>query len=73
MTGVQTCALPDLHKGGKVFNEWAGPLKMNGIPQKVIIDQNGVVRWIASGFYGNVIRVADEVSYVVDLLKKEHS
>lgn len=62
-----------MSKGGKVFSEWAGPLKMNGIPQKVIIDQHGVVRWIASGFYGNVIRVADEVSYVVDLLKKEHS
>ena len=58
---------------GKVFNEWAGPLKMSGIPQKVIIDQHGIVRWMAGGFYGNVIRVADEVSYVVDLLKKEHS
>ena len=57
----------------KYLMNGAGPLKkMNSIPQKVIIDQHGVVRWMAGGFYGNVIRVADEVSDVVDLLKKEH-
>jgi thiol-disulfide isomerase/thioredoxin len=56
---------------GLLFSQWAPILKMNGIPQKVIIDQNGVVRWVTSGFYGSVIQVADEVSYVIDLLKKE--
>ena len=51
------------------------PVKDERYPPKgQLIDQHGVpVRWIASGFYGNVIRVADEASYVVDLLKKEHS
>lgn len=57
-------------RGGAVFGKWGSVLKMSGIPQKVIIDQAGVVRWVTGGFYGNVIDVADEVSYVIDRLKK---
>jgi thiol-disulfide isomerase/thioredoxin len=60
-------------RGGALFGRWAPVLKMNGIPQKVIIDQDGIVRWVTSGFYGNVIQVADEVSYVIDQLKKPRS
>ncbi|HEY0298809.1 MAG TPA: TlpA disulfide reductase family protein [Arachidicoccus sp.] len=55
---------------GKLFSTWAHPLKLNGIPQKIVLDANGNVRWIASGFYGNVLQVADEVSYIIELLKK---
>jgi thiol-disulfide isomerase/thioredoxin len=62
---------PATGKSGLLFSQWAPILKMNGIPQKVILDRNGVVRWVTSGFYGNVIQVADEVSYVIDLLNKE--
>lgn len=62
---------PATGKSGLLFSQWAPILKMNGIPQKVILDRNGVVRWVTSGFYGNVIQVADEVSYVIGLLKKE--
>ena len=56
-------------RGGAVFGKWGSVLKMSGIPQKVIIDRDGVVRWVTGGFYGNVIDVADEVSYVIDRLK----
>ena len=60
-------------RGGAVFGKWGSVLKMSGIPQKVIIDQNGVVRWVTGGFFGNVIDVADEVSYVIDrLMRPEH-
>ncbi len=62
---------PATGRNGLVFGRLAPVLKMSGIPQKVIIDQNGIVRWVTSGFYGNVIQVADEVSYVIELLKKE--
>jgi thiol-disulfide isomerase/thioredoxin len=62
---------PATGRNGLVFSRLAPVLKMNGIPQKVIIDQKGIVRWVSSGFFGNVIQVADEVSYVIDLLKKE--
>jgi len=62
---------PATGKSGLLFSQWAPILKMNGIPQKVILDRTGVVRWVTSGFYGNVIQVGDEVSYVIELLKKE--
>lgn len=62
---------PAIKRLGLVFNQYAAQLKLSGIPQKVIIDQNGMVRWVAGGFSGDLIELTDEVSYIVDELKKE--
>ncbi len=62
---------PGTKKMGLTFNDYAKLLKLSGIPQKIIIDQNGIVRWVAGGFGGDTIELTDEVSYIIDLLKKE--
>ncbi|MCD0490662.1 TlpA family protein disulfide reductase [Pedobacter sp. MC2016-14] len=62
---------PAIKRLGLTFNQYAAQLKLSGIPQKVIIDQNGMVRWVAGGFSGDLIALTDEVSYIVDELKKE--
>ncbi|TCC98136.1 TlpA family protein disulfide reductase, partial [Pedobacter frigidisoli] len=48
---------PKTGKMGLVFNGYARQLQMNGIPQKVIIDQNGYVRWVYGGFDGDLVRM----------------
>jgi thiol-disulfide isomerase/thioredoxin len=62
---------PKINRLGLTFNQYAAQLKLSGIPQKVIIDQNGFVRWVAGGFGGDLVELTDEVSYIIDLLKKE--
>jgi len=45
-------------KTGKMemaFNSYSRLLHFHGIPQKVIIDQNGYIRWTAEGFNGDLV------------------
>ena len=62
---------PETKRLGLTFNQYAAQLKLSGIPQKVIIDQNGMVRWVAGGFSGDLVELTDEVSFIIDELKKE--
>jgi len=47
-------------------------MHFSGIPQKMIIDGNGMVRWTSTGYMGSPSALADEISYVIELLKKEN-
>lgn len=58
-------------KMGLTFNDYAKLLKLSGIPQKVVIDKNGFVRWVAGGFNGDLVELTDEVSFIIETLKKE--
>lgn len=56
----------------QAFEDYKKVLHFNGIPQKVIIDGDGVIRWWSSGSAGeNHIALAEELAYVIELLKKE--
>ncbi|MDR6338697.1 thiol-disulfide isomerase/thioredoxin [Filimonas zeae] len=56
----------------QVFEDYQKVLRFSGIPQKVIIDANGVIRWWSSGSGGeNHVALAEELAYVIELLKQE--
>ncbi|MDR2906965.1 MAG: TlpA family protein disulfide reductase [Bacteroidales bacterium] len=44
--------------------------KMSGIPQKMIVDKDGQARWIDSGYGGNPLELANELSFKIDYLLK---
>ncbi|SHN39646.1 TlpA disulfide reductase family protein [Chitinophaga sp. CF418] len=54
------------------YSKYAELMHFSGIPQKMIIDGNGMVRWISTGYMGSPSALVDEISYVVELLKKEN-
>lgn len=56
-----------------VFNAYAKLLHLSGIPQKVIIDQDGYVRWVAGGFDGDTVGLTREVDYAISLISQEKS
>lgn len=62
---------PQTKKMGIAFNSYAKLLHLSGIPQKVIIDGNGFVRWKADGFDGDLIKLTNEVNYVISLIQQE--
>jgi thiol-disulfide isomerase/thioredoxin len=62
---------PATGKLDAAYAGFAATLKSSGIPLKVIIDQEGRIRWTSLGGSANHIAIANEVSYVIDLLKKE--
>lgn len=55
----------------QVYNNYSKAFHFSGIPQKMIIDGNGNLRWMATGYYGSPSALADEISYVITLLKEE--
>ena len=55
----------------EVYSKYMQPLHLSGIPAKAIIDQNGVVRWVSIGYLGSPSALADEMSYIIELLKAE--
>ncbi|MDR1415403.1 MAG: redoxin domain-containing protein [Odoribacteraceae bacterium] len=62
---------PATNKHGDIYNRYAVPFGMRGIPHKVIIDANGNLRWTSSGYYGNPLEMANEISFVVNYLLEE--
>lgn len=61
-------------KTGKLdetFSRYAKTFQFSGIPQKMIIDQNGKLRWQSTGYFGSPTELADEIAIVVDYLKAE--
>ncbi|UYQ95840.1 redoxin domain-containing protein [Chitinophaga horti] len=53
------------------YSKYAKTLKFSGIPAKIIIDGKGQIRWASNGYMGSPSALADEISYVIELLKKE--
>ena len=60
-------------KGQAVYDHYARQFHFSGIPQKMIIDGNGNVRWIATGYYGSPSALADEISIVIEEIRKEET
>jgi thiol-disulfide isomerase/thioredoxin len=52
-----------------IYSSYGKTFHFSGIPQKMIIDGNGNLRWRALGYYGSPSALADEISYVIDYLK----
>lgn len=45
----------------------------SGIPMKLIIDQQGKLRWVNMGYKGSPSALADEISFIIETLKKEET
>jgi pimeloyl-ACP methyl ester carboxylesterase/thiol-disulfide isomerase/thioredoxin len=43
----------------------------SGIPMKLIIDQQGRLRWVNNGYKGSPSALADEISFIIETLQKE--
>lgn len=60
--------------GGKlteeVYNKICQAFSISGIPQKLIIDKNGRLRFITIGYKGSASELADEISAMVEMTKK---
>ncbi len=62
--------LPAEKANDEVFNRICKAFSISGIPQKLIIDKNGKLRFITVGFKGSATGLADEISAMIELTKK---
>ncbi|MCM5529104.1 TlpA disulfide reductase family protein [Parasegetibacter sp. NRK P23] len=62
---------PATGKPDAVYSKYAKSIGFSGIPQKMIIDGKGNLRWRSTGYMGSPSELADEISYVIELLKAE--
>lgn len=53
------------------YSRYAKALKFSGIPAKIIIDRHGMIRWRSTGYMGSPSALADEITYIIELLKQE--
>lgn len=58
-------------KPDAVYSAYAKSIGFSGIPQKMILDGKGNLRWMSTGYMGSPSELADEISYVIELLKAE--
>jgi thiol-disulfide isomerase/thioredoxin len=65
--------LPTEKANDEVFNRICKAFSISGIPQKLIIDKNGKLRFITVGFKGSATGLADEISAMIELTKKQNS
>jgi thiol-disulfide isomerase/thioredoxin len=63
---------PATGKHGALYHAYARPLGMNGIPHKAIIDGEGFLRWSSSGYHGNPLELANEITFLVNYLVEEN-
>ncbi|MCD8185035.1 MAG: TlpA family protein disulfide reductase [Rikenellaceae bacterium] len=56
---------------GTTFGDFGKRFSMSDIPQKVIIDRQGDVRWVSSGYFGSPLELANEIGFIVDYLLEE--
>lgn len=62
---------PETHKGDYAYSHYAKEFGFSGIPQKIIIDGNGKLRWRSTGYDGSPSALADKISFIIQELKKE--
>lgn len=55
----------------QVYSIYSRAYKLSGIPLKMIIDQEGRLRWINTGYYGSPSALADEIGFIVQTLQQE--
>jgi thiol-disulfide isomerase/thioredoxin len=58
---------PATGKHGALYHAYG----LNGIPHKMIIDGDGLLRWSSSGYYGNPVELANEITFLVNHLLEE--
>lgn len=62
---------PKTGKFDAVYDKYSKAFHFSGIPEKMIIDQNGKLRWMSNGYFGSPSELADEISIIVEYLKTE--
>lgn len=62
---------PKTGKYDEVYEKYAKAFHFSGIPEKMIIDQNGKLRWMSNGYFGSPSELADEISIIIEYLKAE--
>ena len=66
------CDLPgDGKVNDKLYNALARQFHFSGIPLKVVIDGAGNLRWCSVGYMGSPTELVDEITFVIDEIKKE--
>lgn len=53
-----------------VYTQYAKAFGFSGIPQKIIIGPNGNLRWRSTGYEGSPTALADEITYLIEYLRK---
>ena len=62
---------PETGKLDATYSKYAKAFQFSGIPQKMIIDQKGNLRWRSTGYEGSPSELADEISIIITYLKAE--
>lgn len=62
---------PKTGKMDEIYAKYSKAFQFSGIPQKLIIDQNGYLRWRSTGYAGKPNQLADELSFIINYLKNE--
>lgn len=55
----------------RVFKSMAPTFQSSAIPRKAVV-KNGVIRYTAEGYQGSPSKLADELTYVIEILKAEN-
>lgn len=55
----------------KTYHQYSKTFGISGIPQKMIIDKKGRLRWLGTGYKGSPTALSDEMSYLIEKIKKE--
>lgn len=55
----------------KTYSQYSKMFGISGIPQKMIIDKKGRLRWLGTGYKGSPTALSDEMSYLIEKIKKE--
>lgn len=63
---------PKTGKFDQAYAQYAKAFGFSGIPEKMIIDQNGKLRWMSNGYFGSPSELLDEISIIVSYLKEEN-
>lgn len=63
---------PKTGKFDAVYDKYSKAFHFSGIPEKMIIDQNGKLRWMSNGYFGSPSELVDEISIIVEHLKAEN-
>lgn len=61
---------PDTGEQSMVFSKFAKIFNSSGIPRKIIL-KDGYLRYSSEGYSGSASKLADEISYAIELLKAE--
>ncbi|MDR0545051.1 MAG: TlpA family protein disulfide reductase [Odoribacteraceae bacterium] len=62
---------PATGRHGAIYYSRMKSFGMNGIPHKLIFDGNGRLRWSSSGYHGKPLELANEITFLVNLLLAE--